>query len=203
MNGKFFDLKKEKQDRMINAALHVFATQGYLHASTDQIVKEAGISKGLLFHYFETKLGVYTFVYEYSARYMMLELGAVSTVEHDLFELLKQIEQAHTRAMREYPYMQQFLNRAMTEDVGEALLAAESMRTQLEETYARIYRRADYDSFPTGEDGHKVLNMMNLTIRGLMSERIYDASFQPDLLYQEICGYLDLMKRIIKQDKTQ
>ena len=29
MNGKFFDLKKEKQDRMINAALKVFAINGY------------------------------------------------------------------------------------------------------------------------------------------------------------------------------
>jgi len=44
MNEKFFDLKKEKQDRMINAALKVFAMNGYEHASTDEIVKEAGIS---------------------------------------------------------------------------------------------------------------------------------------------------------------
>ena len=48
MNEKFFDLKKEKQDRMINAALKVFASNGYKHASTDDIVTEAGISKGLL-----------------------------------------------------------------------------------------------------------------------------------------------------------
>ena len=48
MNDKFFELKKEKQDRMINAALKVFAMQGYKHASTDDIVKEAGVSKGLL-----------------------------------------------------------------------------------------------------------------------------------------------------------
>lgn len=197
MNDKFFDLKKEKQDRMINAALHVFAMQGYLHASTDQIVKEAGISKGLLFHYFETKLGAYTFVYEYSARYMILELGSVSTVEHDLFEVLRQIEQAHTRAMREYPYMQQFLNRAMTENVSEALLAAEGMRTQLEQTYERIYQRVDFNRLPTGVDGKKVLNMMKLTAEGLMSERIYDASFQPDQLYQEICSYIELMKKIV------
>ena len=58
MNEKFFDLKKEKQDRMINAALKVFALNGYRHASTDDIVREAAISKGLLFHYFENKLGV-------------------------------------------------------------------------------------------------------------------------------------------------
>ena len=37
MNEKFFDLNKEKQDRMINAALKVFAKQGYRHASTDDI----------------------------------------------------------------------------------------------------------------------------------------------------------------------
>ena len=46
MNEKFFDLKKEKQDRMINAALKVFALHGYSPACTDYIVKEAAISKG-------------------------------------------------------------------------------------------------------------------------------------------------------------
>ena len=40
MNEKFFDLKKEKQDRMINAALKVFAINGYQKASTDDIVKD-------------------------------------------------------------------------------------------------------------------------------------------------------------------
>ncbi|MBR6395680.1 MAG: helix-turn-helix transcriptional regulator, partial [Lachnospiraceae bacterium] len=59
MNERFFELKKEKQDRMINAALRVFSQYGYRHASTDEIVREAGISKGLLFHYFESKKGLY------------------------------------------------------------------------------------------------------------------------------------------------
>ena len=45
MNEKFFDLKKEKQDRMINAAQKVFDLNGYRHASTDDIVLEAAISK--------------------------------------------------------------------------------------------------------------------------------------------------------------
>ena len=42
MNEKFFDLKKEKQDRMINAALKLFAENGYRRASTDEMVKEIG-----------------------------------------------------------------------------------------------------------------------------------------------------------------
>ena len=61
MNEKFFDLNREKQDRMINAALRIFAENGYRHASTVIIVKEAGISKGLLFHYFTSKMGLFSF----------------------------------------------------------------------------------------------------------------------------------------------
>ena len=102
MNDKFFDLKKDKQDRMINAALKVFAMQGYKHASTDDIVKEAGVSKGLLFHYFESKLGVYEFVYEYSVRYMVIELSTtVSKAESNMFELLKQIEFARMNVTKD------------------------------------------------------------------------------------------------------
>ena len=119
MNGKFFDLKKEKQDRMINAALKVFALQGYRHASTDDIVREAAISKGLLFHYFGSKLGLYSFIYDYSVRYMNLELrSTVDSGERDLFEVMKQTECARMHAMRGYPYMQQFLNGSMSEDVS-------------------------------------------------------------------------------------
>ncbi len=86
MNEKFFDLKKEKQDRMINASLKVFAMNGYAHASTDDIVREAGISKGLLFHYFVSKLGLYSFIYDYSIRYVILELTTgVDKEEKQLF----------------------------------------------------------------------------------------------------------------------
>ena len=35
---KFYDLSKEKQDRMLNGGMQVFATSGYRHASTDEMV---------------------------------------------------------------------------------------------------------------------------------------------------------------------
>lgn len=199
MNAKFFDLKKEKQDRMINAALKIFALQGYRHASTDDIVREAGISKGLLFHYFESKLGVYTFIYDYSVRYMKLELGTVSAGETNLFELIRQAENARMRAMREYPYMQQFLNRSMSEDVKEALLAVEQKRESLLAAYESIYSRADCSGFPAGVDGGKLRTMLELTISGLMTERFFDASFQPEMLYQEICEYVTMIQKLVEK----
>lgn len=198
MNGRFFDLKKDKQDRMINAALKIFALRGYRHASTDDIVREAAISKGLLFHYFESKLGVYSFIYDYSVRYMILEMRtAVDSKEKDLFEVMKQIERARMKAMRGYPYMQQFLNRSMAEDVSEALLAIEEKRGVLEEAADSIYSQIDYSQLPPQIEGEKLRKMLDFTVKGLLTERFQDASFQPEMLYDEICGYLDMMKNIV------
>ncbi len=197
MNAKFFDLKKDKQDRMINAALKVFALNGYRHASTDDIVKEAGISKGLLFHYFGSKAGVYEFIYEYSVRYMMLELTTkVSRTESNLFEVMKQVELARMDAMKGYPYMQQFLNRCEREDVSEALLVIEEKKELLDALYERINSQILYTDFPIGVDGHKLQKMMKLTIEGLLAEKFQEDSFQPEMLYAEIAEYMDMMKKL-------
>lgn len=34
MNERFFELKKDRQDRIINGAMRIFAQNGYRHAST-------------------------------------------------------------------------------------------------------------------------------------------------------------------------
>lgn len=183
---------------MINAALKVFALKGYRHASTDDIVKEAAISKGLLFHYFDNKLGLYSFMYDYSVRYITLELkSTVSKSQTDMFEIMKQQELAKLQAMRGYPYMQQFLNRCMSEDVGEALLATEEKRNALTDTYDSIFAQADMSVFPAGVDGEKVWNMLDLTIKGLMTQRFQDASFQAGMLYEEIVEYIDMVRKLV------
>ena len=200
MNDKFFDLKKEKQDRMINAALKVFALNGFRHANTDDIVREAAIRKGLLFHYFGSKLGVYAFVYDYSVRYLLLELSSVvDAKETDLFTLMQQVETGKMHAMCGYPYLQPFLNRSQAENVSEALLAVEERKQQLEEAFDNIYARADLGKYASAEDVTKLRKMLELTIRGLMNERILEGAFQPEMLYEEILEYLRFSRRLAEQ----
>lgn len=197
MNEKFFDLKKEKQDRMINAGLKVFAIHGYKHASTDEIVAEAGISKGLLFHYFGSKLGLYTFLYDYSTRFMKLELttGVLSSAD-DYFEIRKQMEFAKMQVLRNYPYMQKFLESCTAENVSEALMATERQRSVLSDIYAVLKNQADRSRFPDELSYEKLDSMLDYTISGLMNSRFRDASFQPEMLYDEIVSYLDMLKRL-------
>ena len=55
MNKKFFELPLEKQERIIKAAYMVFAHDNYKNASMSRIADAGGISKSLLFHYFQNK----------------------------------------------------------------------------------------------------------------------------------------------------
>ena len=197
MNEKFFDLKKEKQDRMINAALKVFAMNGYGHASTDDIVKEAGISKGLLFHYFISKLGLYSFIYDYSVKYMMLEFSTtVSAKETDYFELLGQVKQSQLQVMKNYPYMLQFLNKSKEENVGEVLVEIEDKRHVLQKQYEEIMERVDRDKFKKEADIEMLAKVIEYTTDGLMKEHFLDASFQPEIYYEEVKSYLEMMKKL-------
>jgi len=49
----------DKRARLVAAALDEFATRGFEHASTNAITEAAGVSKGILFHYFGSKAGLY------------------------------------------------------------------------------------------------------------------------------------------------
>ena len=197
MNGRFFDLNKEKQDRMINAALKVFAANGYRHASTDDIVAEAGISKGLLFHYFGNKIGLYAFLYDYSVRFMKLELTTgVSSTANDYFEIRKQIEFAKMQVLKNYPHMQRFLERCASENVSEALAAIGPQRDTIRELYSDLKGRADRSLFLDNVSFEKLDAMLDYTISGIMAAHAEEPSFRPEALYEEAVSYLDMMREI-------
>lgn len=197
MNEKFFDLKKEKQDRMINAALKIFGMRGYQFASTDDIVKEAGISKGLLFHYFGSKLGLYSFVYDYSVRFMSLELkAAVDDKETNFFTLQKQIEAGKLQVLKNYPCMQLFLEKCNTENTKEALLAIEEKKNEFTGLYESFDARADLDRLSADTDPEKLRNILRYTLKNLMEERFLTGSFQAELLYEENIAYIAFIEKL-------
>ena len=68
MNPKFFQLPEEKQQHIINAAYKVFAGNSYKKAPMSEIADECGISKALLFHYFENKKELYLFLWKQAER---------------------------------------------------------------------------------------------------------------------------------------
>lgn len=180
---------------MINAALKIFALNGYKKASTDEMIAQAGISKGLLFHYFGSKLKLYAFVYEYSARYVMMEYErSIGIKEEDFFEIQKQLEYAKWQIMRNYPYMLHFLNQAFLEEEKTAVEEIVPMMDRLSETLQKIYQKADLTHFRDGIDPSKVLKMVIFTTEGLLREQISLNKFEPQKLYEESLEYLEMYR---------
>jgi len=74
----FLNLKAEKRQRIMKAALREIAAQGYDKASVTRIVKGAGIATGSFYQYFEDLADVFVYIGQEGARlkaqYMQREL---------------------------------------------------------------------------------------------------------------------------------
>lgn len=195
MNEKFFALKKEKQDRMINAALKVFACNGYAHASTDDIVKEAGISKGLLFHYFVNKIGVYSFILDFSLKYVELELTTtVDKNDNDFFSTHMQIEEAKTSVMRTYPYMIAFLNSTQDEDILEALNEIRTREDIVTDKKNELLNHTNVSTIKSEINPSKISEIIDIISDSTMRKCLKTAEDKPDIFYREMKDYLILLK---------
>ena len=52
---QFATIRSERREAILQAALRVFAEEGYHSASISKVSKAAGVSKGLMYNYFESK----------------------------------------------------------------------------------------------------------------------------------------------------
>lgn len=52
---QFEQIREDRKEKLIKAAFRVFAEETYHKASISKIAKEAGVSKGLLYNYFDSK----------------------------------------------------------------------------------------------------------------------------------------------------
>lgn len=193
MNDKFFDLSREKQDRMINGALEVFAKNGFKHASTDDMVKAVDVSKGLWFHYFGSKLGLYTFVYGYSVKYMILELSSVVDAEEkNYFEIIKQIEFAKMKISKSYPYMTMFLEQALEENDTDVLEQTAEDRKIFQDKMTGLIKSGEIPGIADKAKREKLKKITQYTISGIVKDKAFQV--EPEAVYREIKNYLELLR---------
>ena len=67
----------DRRQQILEAALSVFAEQGFEAATNKEITERAGVNQGLIYFYFESKADVFFAAFEYHARLVMTQLDAV------------------------------------------------------------------------------------------------------------------------------
>lgn len=198
MNEKFFDLSREKQDRMINGAVEVFAKNGFRHASTDDMVKAVGVSKGLWFHYFGSKLGLYNFVYGYSVKYAILELSSVMDAnEKNYFEIMKQVEFTKMKISKNYPYMMKFLEQAGKETDSEVLEQTAEDRKILKEKMSSLMKNSEIPGVEEKSQRDKIKKMLQYTVDGVVADKSSGMEKDPEAVYKEIRIYIDFVRKLV------
>jgi TetR/AcrR family transcriptional regulator len=182
MFSKFLNLDQEKQDRIINAAIKEFAQNGYEKASTNVIVKEAGISKGLLFHYFQNKKQLYKFLYEHMFQILLGKIHEkVNWDEKDIFIRYREIALIKLELFEIYPDMFDFIRTLITtssELKNELNLRGKEL---FDISFQKLFSDIDLSKFKKGIDIPKAISIINWTLEGFayqMQKRAVELSIE-------------------------
>lgn len=203
MFSKFHSSDSEKQVRILNAALKEFAEKGYKNASTNQIVKEAGISKGLLFHYFNNKRDLYLFLYDHFIEIFLEQIKEnVDWDDKDLFTRTRQIASLKIKLFQKYPEIFTFFTSVFTEEEFEI---KNDMKTRKEKimnnNYKEMLSDIDLTKFKEDLDVEKTLNIITWSLEGFSNrqqEKIKGLSLDQLNLEEtldELDDYIEVLKK--------
>ena len=199
---KIMAMEPEKRDRIINAAMKEFS-KGFKTACTDTIVREAGISKGLLFHYFGTKEGLYVFILKSACDMIHNEyLVLIDLQQRDIIEKLWQMTLLKMDLSYKHPALFEFLAKAYVElqenpndEYTEYFMKTRSVAVE------KVLSDIDSSLFKDGIDAKKAANIALWTLNGYATSQIA-ADMRMEDYQKEYARYLDELREYIEILKT-
>ncbi|MHC5247671.1 TetR/AcrR family transcriptional regulator [Enterococcus sp. LJL90] len=123
----------EKEAAMLLVSAELFGQAGFRETKTEAIAKAAGVSKGLVFHYFGNKSQLYLATYDYVTHFFYDNLDlSVWQKANDLIEMVVESTTYKIQLQLDFPIQFQFLMRAY----GEMNSLPESLKLALTERLA-------------------------------------------------------------------
>ena len=171
IDEKFNTLSSEKKLRIINAGLECFGQHGYKKANTDEIALKAGISKGLLFYYFKNKKNFYLYLYDFCNKVSVqsVDINEIESIT-DFFDMLDFGIKAKLKIMEEYPYMYDFLLRAVLfQDETIADTINDYMEKTFNDSFNTYFKNIDFSCFKEDIDPKYIYKMFIWLSEGFLS----------------------------------
>jgi len=193
-------IEREKRNNIINSAMKEFSKNSFQNASTNVIAKEAGISKGLLFHYFGTKERLYKFLEFFSIKVVTDEIvNKIDWNQQDIFLRLKEISLIKFKLLEEYPYLTDFSFVVFQDKTADEIMQIEPGFPL--ELYSKIYtHNIDFTLFKDNIDQKKAIDIVRWTIEKYGDDfrgRVKTESIEFDYkqIEKEIYSYIDMLKK--------
>lgn len=193
----FTKLNLEKQEKIINVCLRLFALNGYKNTSTNLIISEAQISKGSLFYYFKNKKNLYLFLYDYGINFILNEIKKENCEENsDFFDMIITIQRIKCDLMKKYPYIFEFLLSTYTEE--DKSIKDEINRKNNDETkkiWNNFLLNIDKSKFKDIEDVSKLVKLIIWSGNGFMKETLSSSKIDIDKMQDEFTDIIKVLKK--------
>lgn len=196
LNNKFYKLPLDRQKQIINGALKVFSASSYCQTSTIDIAIEAGISKGLLFHYFKNKKELYLYLYDYCVNLSIGELEKNRNLaETDFFEILLRAQRFKCKLMKEHRYLYDFVVKVYLETDVEIVEEISKYTTPLvKDNYRQFMGKVDTSKFKAGADIPLLLQSLQWCSDGFMRSSI-NSNKSIDEIDEEFVKILEMYRQ--------
>ncbi|BCK00321.1 TetR/AcrR family transcriptional regulator [Anaerocolumna chitinilytica] len=193
---KFENLPDEKQNTIIDAALKIFATNGYKKASISDIATKAGISKAMVFHYFGTKKELYLYLIRLCYSIITNEINEnFNRNITDFFERITLASDIKIAAMKKHTAILAFLTSIYFETDEEVRKDIEVMLAEGEEFRNHLaLDDLDTSKFKENIDVNLVMKMLVWMAEGFSNDLNLKGEFDLDTMCKEFYKCLDLLK---------
>lgn len=199
--SEFLHHDDARKSRILEAALVEFADKGYKKASTNTIVREAGVSKGLLFHYFISKKELFILLYSHAREVITSELyEKVNFGDKDVLNRMTESTVVKVQSYISHPlFMQLFEKFPLVED-QEIIDKINHLNKRVQEdTYKKIFTDIDYYAFQEELNIDRCLQVVRWTVDKIsMDWQILQnqSNKAPDfeVLKENITHYLELFR---------
>jgi AcrR family transcriptional regulator len=207
---KIFTMEDMKRDILVTVAMSKFAKNGYKKTTTDEIISEAEISKGLLFHYFGTKKDLYIFLFKYANTTIMQDFYTqINMKERDILERLRNIFLLKLELTNKYPAIFDFVASAFFEKDPVVATKINEYTNQLYfDAQKEMFKDIDLSLFKENFDVQKAIDIIIFTLRGYSEaqtspeKRIKDYSKEHERYIREINEYITVLSMVFyKEDR--
>lgn len=197
----------EKKERLIISAMEEFGNNQFAKASTNNIVKNAGISKGLLFHYFENKEALYNYLIEFALKTISEPITKeIGLEDRDIIRRLQRISDLKIRIIHKYPSL---LNFSKTMFIGMDYEAIFKFIQKYHTIPLNDYYTANIDTTMFKEDIDVTLAVKTIqyTFERISEDVVQQRNMgiEPDIdaVLKEISTFLAHFRRIYYKEEAQ
>jgi AcrR family transcriptional regulator len=198
------NMDSEKKDRIINAAIEEFSLYPYEKASTNNIVNNAKISKGLLFHYFGNKKGLYEKLIGFVMNKLFDEITSqIDWNEKDVFERIKLLVIVKIKLGQVYPNMFAFLLKVLsdnnTNNMSDINDFYEKYGVDIQTLLGEIFtKNVDFSLFRDQNTIDKAINIIRWTMEKYSEENLQQLENTKEIDYDKISTELDTYISVLK-----